>query len=204
MAAAQLLDEPNPNDEDLAGDTLLSGSRGAELPLRNDHGMVEAASYGRQLQERADSARRKQDVWYNETIHQSHVLESTSRQLFQQAKDERERAMRQAMEQQLEAQRQAIVREQAEHHARLAEEAEQQRLALEIQRRAREEAEEAERVHLAAEEEERRREREEAERRRRERERECAVCLDVNDMDNMVEVPCRHWYCRDHLRGKET
>lgn len=53
-------------------------------------------------------------------------------------------------------------------------------------------------------EQQRRRALEEAERRRRERQRECAVCLDINDMDIMVEAPCMHWYCQIHLQGKRA
>ena len=132
--------------------------------------------------------RRKQDAWYNEILQQSRLVESTSRQLFLQAKDQRDQRTRQ----ELEAYQRRIEQTQVDRQARLAEEAEEQRLALE-QRRVLEAAEEAQRAHLAAEEEQR----------RRERERECAVCLEVNDITDMVEVPCGHWYCPDHLRGKK-
>lgn len=52
--------------------------------------------------------------------------------------------------------------------------------------------------------EQKRRAVEEVERLRRERQRECAVCLDINDMGIMVEAPCMHWYCRIHLQGKRA
>jgi len=144
-------------------------------------------------------------------------VEAMTRDLFLHARDERNQDVRQ----ELEARERLIEQAQAERQARIAAEAERRRLALEEEQRAREEArrqqlaaeeeqrrrereeaEEARRQLLAAEEEQRRREREEAEQRRRERERECAVCLEENDMGDMMQVPCTHWYCRQHLRGK--
>lgn len=57
---------------------------------------------------------------------------------------------------------------------------------------------------LAEAAERRRLEAEEVERVRRERLRQCAVCLEEIDVGVMVEVPCTHWYCRTHLRGKSS
>jgi len=68
--------------------------------------------------------------------------------------------------------------------------------------RLQEDQEARQRAILAEAAERRRLEAEEAERVRRERLKECAVCLEEIDMGMMVEVPCNHWYCRTHLRGK--
>jgi hypothetical protein len=68
--------------------------------------------------------------------------------------------------------------------------------------RLQEEQQARQRAILAEAAERRRLEAEEAERVRRERLRECAVCLEEIDMGVMIEVPCTHWYCRTHLRGK--
>jgi hypothetical protein len=70
--------------------------------------------------------------------------------------------------------------------------------------RAQEDQQARQRARLAEAAERRRREAEEVERARRERLRECAVCLEEVDVGVMVEVPCTHWYCRTHLRGKSS
>ena len=161
---------------------------------RNDHDNSAHAYDDGQLQERADLARTKQDAWLNDILEQSRFLESTTRALELQIGHEREQIRRQESETYRAGleQRQALV----------ARETERRQAELIQQRRTIEQAGETRRLQLEAEAEWRRLEAEEAERRRRERERECAVCLDVNDMENMIEVPCRHWYCRDHLRGE--
>lgn len=71
------------------------------------------------------------------------------------------------------------------------------------QQAAAEEAERQLRVEQAAAEQAQRRAVEEAERQRRESSRDCAVCLDSNDVDTMSQTPCHHWYCRTCLRGKD-
>jgi hypothetical protein len=72
------------------------------------------------------------------------------------------------------------------------------------QRRAWEQYHAQQRARLEEVEEQRRRALEEAERQRRESQRECAVCLDINDMGIMVVAPCMHWYCQIHLQGKRA
>ena len=188
LTAAQLLGVPSINHADHAVEELPSVRRHTKHSASNDQGKIHAAFQAQQLQNRADVVRRQQDAWYNEVLHQSRFIESTSRELLLQTKEHRDQRMRQ----ELEAYQRWMDQIQAEQQARLAEEAQQRRLALE-QQRAHEAAEEARQAHLAAEEEQR----------RRERERQCAVCLEFNDMGGMVEIPCRHWYCPDHLRGEE-
>ncbi|KAI0542647.1 hypothetical protein GGR58DRAFT_451363 [Xylaria digitata] len=41
---------------------------------------------------------------------------------------------------------------------------------------------------------------EERERIRRERLRECAVCMEEDDMGSMIQAPCAHWYCHEDLQ----
>lgn len=171
-----------------------------------------------QLRARADTARMKQEAWYDGIVQQSRLYESITEDLVLRLHEEREQIRRRETE---------AYQQTLEHRrARLAAEAEQQQASQEQERRVREEAAETRRRELLAEEEQRVRdiaeaaealrlqleaeeeqrlwEVEEAERRRRERERDCAVCLDTFDMGNMIELSCRHWYCRTHLRGKET
>ena len=47
-------------------------------------------------------------------------------------------------------------------------------------------------------------EQEEVERIRQERLRECAVCMDEADIDQMVQLPCTHWYCIEDLDSKSS
>ena len=186
LTAAQLLGVPSINHADHAVEEIPSVRQHTEHSA-SDQGKILAALQAQQLQNRADVVRRQQDAWYNEILHQSRSIESSSRELLLQAKEHRDQRMRQ----ELEAYQQWMEQIQAEQQARLAEEAQQRRLALDRQR-AHEAAEEARRARLAAEEEQR----------RRERERQCVVCLESNDMGDMVEISCRHWYCPDHLRGE--
>lgn len=100
---------------------------------------------------------------------------------------------------------------QARHEARRRRQAEQDRILAE--QIAEEEARQAEQDRILAEqiaeeearlEEERRRtqEAEERERIRRERLRECAACMEEEDMGSMTQAPCTHWYCHEHLQSK--
>ncbi|KAI0185556.1 hypothetical protein EV127DRAFT_441115 [Xylaria flabelliformis] len=43
---------------------------------------------------------------------------------------------------------------------------------------------------------------EEREQIRQERLRECAVCMVEDDMDDMIQTPCAHWYCSIDLHSK--
>ncbi|KAI1192581.1 hypothetical protein F5X97DRAFT_337453 [Nemania serpens] len=63
----------------------------------------------------------------------------------------------------------------------LAEQVEEEARIEEAQIRAQEEAEGRERV-------------------RRERLRECAVCMEEDDMGAMIQAPCVHWYCHEDLQ----
>ena len=128
--------------------------------------------------------------------HRSRLAEAAERRRI--AQEERQRAIEE------EALLQRLQLEAEEEHRRweAEEAAEQRRIAQEEQQRMIEEEARLQRLRLEAEEEHRRREAEAAERRRRERERECAVCLEMNDMGGMIQTPCQHWYCQEHLRGK--
>ena len=130
-------------------------------------------------------------------------LEARRRRLAEQVEQRRieyERLQREREEAQA-ARLAQIVAEEAERQRRLAEEAERQRVEDERRRRERDEAQAAHWARLAAEEDRRRRQAEQAERIRRERLRECAVCLDSQDMDMMIQVACSHWYCIGDLRS---
>jgi hypothetical protein len=135
--------------------------------------------------------------------------EEIFRQELERIRQQREQAERQRLEAE-EARRRAteeehrreqerirLEREQAEQQRRAAEEA-HRRAAEEDHRRERDHAERQQR----AAEETQRRENEEAERRRRERLRPCVICMDENDFSTLAELPCRHWSCRDCLRGR--
>ena len=140
----------------------------------------------------------KQETWYDEIKRQSQQWGTILQTKATQARTESSEARRQELETYWQIQEQQL----AEHRSRLAEAAERRRIAQEERQRAIEEEALLQRLQLEAEEEHRRREAEAAERRRRERERECAVCLEMNDMGGMIQTPCRHWYCQEHLRGK--
>ena len=154
----------------------------------------------------------------NERDESLRLLLEAHQQVIAQEEAERRARLAERVEQQrraFEEQQRARAEAEAARRAELAAEVERrrrqredaQRIRREIEReerRAREEAEAARLAQIAAEEERIRRQREEAERIRRERQRECAVCLEENDTGEMVEIPCRHWYCREHLRGEST
>ena len=57
---------------------------------------------------------------------------------------------------------------------------------------ARQEAEIAWQAERAAEEE----------RIRQERLRECAVCMEAEDVDRMIQLRCQHWYCPEDLLSR--
>ena len=153
-----------------------------------------ATDHEERLEDRAYIIRSKQDEWYNGILDRSRAQEATRRELFQQTKDEWESVTRAESE----AYHRAYEEILAERRARLAAEAEQRRNALEQERREREQAIAARQAEIAAEEERRRREEEE----RRQRLRQCAVCLEDQDMSLMIETPCGHWYCLEDLRSK--
>ena len=114
------------------------------------------------------------------------------------AQEERQRILEE------EALLQRLQLEAEEEHRRWEAEkaAAQRRIAQEERQRIIEEEALLQQLHTEAEEEHRRWEAEAADRRRRERERECAVCLEMNDMGGMIQAPCEHWYCQEHLRGR--
>jgi hypothetical protein len=95
----------------------------------------------------------------------------------------------------IEAERRQFLEEQAQRRAEAVE------WRRESERRRQEEMEAlAEARRLAAEMQ--RRQAEEAERIRRARLKECAVCLEAEDVDKMIQVPCTHWYCLEDLRSR--
>ena len=113
--------------------------------------------------------------------------------------DERHRRVQAEQHAILQAEFEAEIRAQ---RRRLAEDAERRQIEQEQRRRQEAEIQAFIQAQIEAENEERRRQTEEAERQRRERLRECAVCLESQDMSTMIQVICSHWYCREHLRGK--
>ena len=187
-------------DQQLSHDFELACNLAAEELPEDDRAGFWTNYYDEQLQERAQTSRRKQDAWYDGNIDQSRHRETTRRELFLQNREEREQIIREESEAYYRVQEERT----ASRRARLAAQAEQRRIDLEEQQRAREEAIAAGRTQLAAEEERRRREAEEAEQRRRDLERECTVCLESGDMWAMIEAPCGHWYCREDLQSKKA
>ncbi|KAI0486635.1 hypothetical protein F4859DRAFT_308544 [Xylaria cf. heliscus] len=75
----------------------------------------------------------------------------------------------------------AARQRQLEEDRILAEQMEEEARIEETQIQAQEEAEERERI-------------------RRERLRECAVCMEADDMGSMIQAPCMHWYCPEDLQ----
>ncbi|KAI8950260.1 hypothetical protein F4801DRAFT_353142 [Xylaria longipes] len=75
----------------------------------------------------------------------------------------------------------AARQRQVEQDRILAEHMETEARIEEAQMQAQEEAQERERI-------------------RRERLRECAVCMEADDMGSMVQAPCAHWYCHEDLQ----
>ncbi|XXG99000.1 hypothetical protein Hte_005333 [Hypoxylon texense] len=96
-----------------------------------------------------------------------------------------------------EEERNAEVARRREAEAQMREEAIRQRQAEQDRILAERIAEEAARIE---QEQIQLREAEERERIRRERFRECAVCMEEDDMGSMVQAPCAHWYCREDLQ----
>ncbi|KAI4861083.1 hypothetical protein F4820DRAFT_82213 [Hypoxylon rubiginosum] len=88
----------------------------------------------------------------------------------------------------------AQMREEARRHRQ----AEQERILAE--RIAEEARIEEERIVEEARIEEERIQAEERERIRRERFRQCAVCMEEDDMGSMIQAPCAHWYCPGDLQ----
>lgn len=186
LAAEEFLDNSTTNQATTVG-SPADASRRSDVEPDHIHNSSCANDHEEQLEDRAYLIRSKQDEWYNGILDRSRARDDTRRALFQQTKDEWERITRAESE----VYHRAYKEKLADFRARLATEAEQRRNALEQEQREREQA-------IAAEEERRRREEEE----RRQRLRECAVCLEDQDMLLMIETPCGHWYCRGDIQSK--
>ena len=215
LAAEEFLDNTTTNQATTVG-SPADASRRSDVDPQYIHNRSWANDREEQLEDRAYIIRSKQDEWYNGILDRSRAQEATRRELFQQTKDEWESITRAESE----AYHRAYEEKLADRRARLAAEAEQRRNALEQERREREQVIAARQAEIAAEEERRQREREQAiaarqaeiaaeeERRRREEEerrqrlRQCAVCLEDQDMSLMIETPCGHWYCPEDLQSK--
>ena len=193
LAAEEFLDHSTTNEAITLG-ALPDSPRRSDLDLERTHNSSWANDHEERLEDRAYTTRRKQDEWYNGILDRSRAQEATRRERFQQTRHEWENIARAESEAYHRAQEEAL----ANRRARLAAEAEQRRRALEQERRIREQAIAARQAEIAAEEERRRRQEEE----RRARLRECAVCLEDQDMSVMIETPCRHWYCREDIQSK--
>ena len=193
LAAEDFLDHSTTKQATTEG-ALADASKRSDLDPQRIHNSFWTNDHEEQLEDRAYITRSKQDEWYNGVLDQARAREATRRELFQQTKDEWESITRAESE----AYHRAHEEELANRRARLAAEAEQRRNALEEERRVREQAIAARQAEIAAEEERRRRQEEE----RRQRLRECAVCLEDQDMLLMIEAPCSHWYCRGDIQSK--
>ena len=152
--------------------------------VRNGHASSSRAYSHAEIHKRAEAAQKAQSIWFESIGSERRLLEEKRRQCLQEEREAHEQRADESRRLQLEAYEQKL----SAGRARIAAAADQRRREIEEQQRA-----EAEALRLV---------KKEAERVRRERERDCAVCLDSNDIGVMVEAPCAHWYCRVHLRGK--
>ena len=193
LAAEEFLDHSTTNEATTLG-APADAPRRSNLNPERIHNSFWANDHEEQLEDRAYITHRKQDEWYNRILDRSRAQEAARRERFQQTRDEWEDITRAESEAYHRAQEEAL----ANRRARLAAEAEQRRSALEQEQRIREQAIAARQAEIAAEEERRRRQEEE----RRARLRECAVCLEDQDMSVMIETPCRHWYCRGDIQSR--
>ena len=193
LAAEEFLDHSTTN-EAITPAALPDAPRRSDLAPQRYHNGFRANDQEAQLEDRAYITRRKQDEWYDGIFDRSRAQEATRRELLRQTRYEWENVTRAESE----AYHRAQEEELASRRARLAAEAEQRQSALEEERRIREQAIAARQAEIAAEEERRQRQEEE----RRARLRECAVCLEDQDMSVMIEIPCRHWYCREDIQSK--
>ncbi|KAI8627525.1 hypothetical protein F5Y19DRAFT_486765 [Xylariaceae sp. FL1651] len=110
------------------------------------------------------------------------MLEFETRRAIEEEERIAEAARREAIrETMIQIRDEAVRQRQLERDRILAEHMEAEARIEEAQMQARAEAEERERA-------------------RRERLRECAVCMEENDMGSMVQAPCEHWYCHEDLQ----
>ena len=175
LAPEEFLDHSTTNEATTLG-ALPNAPRRSDIDREHIHSSFWASDHEGKLEDRAYITRRKQDEWYNGIVDRSRAQEAARRELFQQTRQEWENITRAESEAYHRAQEEELANRQA-------------RLAAEAERRQAE---------IAAEEERRRRQEEE----RRAHLRECAVCLEDQDMSVMIETPCRHWYCREDIQSK--
>ncbi|KAK5634157.1 hypothetical protein RRF57_009871 [Xylaria bambusicola] len=137
----------------------------------------------RETRAREEASRRQQTEKFEQII-----LEFETRRAIEQeerfAEDVRREAIRESIRESIARVRDEAARQrQLEQDRILAEHIEEAARIEEAQIRAQEEAEERERI-------------------RQERLRECAVCMEGDDMSSMIQTPCTHWYCHEDLRSK--
>ena len=173
------------------------------------------AEYLDDLREDLERAQFEQELWAGAVIAQANEIRDDRLERRRQAREQAARLAEQRQQEQQRiqderlAEQRARAAERAEQARQEAERIRQERAAEDRRRREEQEAIEEARRAAAAEaarqreaaEAARRRAAEEAERRRRERLRPCSVCMDENDVNLMVQVPCSHWYCRACLKG---
>ena len=178
------------------------------------HDVQLPAEYLDDLREDLERAQFEQELWAGAVIAQANEIRDDRLERRRQAREQAARLAEQRQQEQQRiqderlAEQRARAAERAEQARQEAERIRQERAAEDRRRREEQEAIEEARQAAAAEaarrrvaEEARRRAAEEAERRRRERLRPCSVCMDENDVNLMVQVPCSHWYCRACLKG---
>ncbi|KAI1134206.1 hypothetical protein F5Y05DRAFT_239082 [Hypoxylon sp. FL0543] len=129
----------------------------------------------------------RENRWREETLRQQRLDDLQQRVLefeTRRAIEEEERIAETARRREVEARmrEEAIRHRQEEQDRILAERAAEEEARIEEERRRIREAEERERI-------------------RRERLRECAVCMEEDEMGSMVQVTCQHWYCHEDLQN---
>lgn len=140
-------------------------------------------SVARERQEREETRRQQQMDDFEQM-----VLEFETRRAIEEEERIAEVVRREAIrdsirESQTRMRDEATRQKQVEDDRLLAEHMEAEARIEEAQMQAHKEAEERERI-------------------RRERLRECAVCMEEDDMGSMVQAPCTHWYCHEDLQSK--
>ncbi|KAI9686337.1 MAG: hypothetical protein M1822_003682 [Bathelium mastoideum] len=191
----------------------LVDARQGEIVRRNEEEQFriraqrDRAEMDRQVQEELFQRQREEleRQRLDEQQRQIQAMEAIQRH-FQEA----ERRQREELEQYQRIQHEGRQRqrEELEEYQRIQHE-ERQRQERQIQEAERRRADEAAREALR-EGERLRRERQEQQRREQEEEarrarlRQCLACMEDADMDDMIELACMHWYCRQDIQSKSS
>ncbi|KAF2970548.1 hypothetical protein GQX73_g3030 [Xylaria multiplex] len=184
----ELVLSPNTNERLAAAkraqDELIDNVRAEALAMRERQ--YEKLRTIRRFRKTAAREKRERE----ETLHQQQMgnfeqilLEFETRRAIEEEERIAEVARRDSIRESMTQMRDEAARQrQVEEDRRFAEYMEVAARVAEVEIRAQEESEERERI-------------------RRGRLRECAVCMEENDMGYMIQAPCVHWYCYEDLQN---